>query len=251
MAPTKPTSTNPAQTTARTSTLCSTRIFFTFASRSGTTRIVYDLSRRAPEKNAAAFESRAHYWTTRRRPTFPIDGAGPGNPGLVRKVGAPPGARKPASTIGRSLAPSTCLQPLTGARAEYSTASVDGDFPRSTSVLRHAPRFPSLHPLDRHHGDVVVAAPLVGGGDERLAHLVGRRRTEGDADLVGLHQIREPVRAEQKSIPGLALEPDHVHQHVLFEPDGARDDVAQTRVLRLLGGENPGADLLVHERMVL
>src|SRR4051812_20490623 len=169
MAPTKPTSTNAAQTTARTSTRCSTRIFFTFASRSGTTRIVYDLSRRASVKNAAPFESRAPFSTTRRRPTFPIDGASPGNPGLMRKVGAPSGARKPASTIGRSLAPSTWLQPLTGARAEYSTASVDVHFPRSTSVLPHAPRFPSLRPLNRHHGDVVVAAALVGGGDERLA----------------------------------------------------------------------------------
>src|SRR5438132_10848361 len=50
MAPTKPTRTSTAQTTERTSTRCSTRIFFTLASRSGTTRIVYDLSRRPPQE---------------------------------------------------------------------------------------------------------------------------------------------------------------------------------------------------------
>src|SRR5438067_6243731 len=45
MAPASAASTSPRQRTARTSTRCSTRIFFTLASRSGTTRIVYDLSK--------------------------------------------------------------------------------------------------------------------------------------------------------------------------------------------------------------
>src|SRR5437899_8349906 len=45
MAPASAASTNPRQRAARTSTRCSTRIFFTLASRSGTTRIVYDLSK--------------------------------------------------------------------------------------------------------------------------------------------------------------------------------------------------------------
>src|SRR5712692_9028475 len=45
MAPASAASTSPRQRAARTSTRCSTRIFFTLASRSGTTRIVYDLSK--------------------------------------------------------------------------------------------------------------------------------------------------------------------------------------------------------------
>src|SRR5438067_8676369 len=100
MAPTKPTSTKPAQTTARTSTRCSTRIFFTLASRSGTTRIVYDLSRRASVKKCRDLRGPLSSQPPGRAPPSRLRAQNPGGPGLVRKLGAPPGARKLASTIG-------------------------------------------------------------------------------------------------------------------------------------------------------
>src|ERR1700682_2631454 len=46
--PIRATTRTPAQTATRTSIRCSRRIFFTLASRSGTSRIVYDLSKEPP-----------------------------------------------------------------------------------------------------------------------------------------------------------------------------------------------------------
>src|SRR4051812_45584610 len=199
MAPTKPTSTNAAQTTARTSTRCSTRIFFTLASRSGTTRIVYDLSRTGLRQRTRDPKRAASLSNQQVTPGLPGPGENPGGPGLERKVGARPRARKLASSIGTSTA-----RQFEHNRSRVSSRLTHGPGCRRTRAVRHL-----LGALDCDDGDVVVPAALVGEPYQRLAH-VGRIALagQGDADLLRVDQVRKPVRAEQEPIPGLALQPD-------------------------------------------
>src|SRR6266545_1417298 len=49
----------------------------------------------------------------------------------------------------------------------------------------------------------------------------------------------------------IELEPHEIDHHLLLEADRARDDVLEPAVLRLVGADRPGLELLVDERVVL
>src|SRR6266481_5316156 len=110
MAPASAAPTRPRQSPARTSTRCSTRIFFTLASRSGTTRIVYDLSKDLlllPSPAVARLKSRAARPSPHQPPASASASRGTEALGPAWKVGARPAGRKLASSIGFYGDPST------------------------------------------------------------------------------------------------------------------------------------------------
>src|SRR5438105_5595871 len=199
--------TTPAQTTTRTSIRCSSRIFFTLASRSGTSRIVYDLSKEPPERDIP-------YPTHRARCRFPVS---------MRSL------RQPASS------PDSSPVSVGGGSGQYQTWA--------SACL--------LDPLHRHHCNVVVAAAGIGQLDELLRHFRQLGLYQGVADLLGLDQVGEAVRAEQELVARAGLDAHHVDQNVLLEAHRAGNDVLQPAVLCLVGREQAGADLLVDQRVVL
>src|SRR5690606_38505040 len=117
--------------------------------------------------------------------------------------------------------------------------------PTATGSYDPGPSAPTTRSgdVDDDGGDVVVAAPGVGKGDEDLGELLGRVGLGELQDLLVLDQVGEPIRAEHEEVALLHLLLDHVHGDAGLEAHRARDDVAQMRVPRLLWGEDPGPHL--------
>src|SRR5713226_5677896 len=199
--PSSASTTAEAATPARTSMRCSRRIFFTLASRSGTSRIVYDLSKEPPGGWYFLTQTR------RARDYFPVR--------------CEPRASLPPT---RAAVQYWKVETLVNGSGEKKRALgyLAGDMMAGAGAPHHrVPLADLFNTLDRDDRDVVVAAAFVGQLDQFLRHDVQLVLEQRVADLFVLHQIREPVGAEQELVAGPGLDADHVDQHVLFEPDRA------------------------------
>src|SRR5207302_2554735 len=221
MAPAKAANTSPAQRTARTSTRCSTRIFFTLASRSGTTRIVYDLSNDPPlppSSQPAAGTA----------PSPPCQSNGPGTEG-GRSANPPQGCVQ-YRILGEAV---NC-----SGRVGWGQIGPDSRFSDPSAQSPAPPQLPSFRSVDDDDGNVVLSAAIVGQLDERLAGLLGAVvANQLLAEIVVLDQVGEAVGAEQVPVAGFGLESEQVDQHVLLEAHRPGDDVLQPAVARLVGSE--------------
>src|ERR1700682_3868855 len=220
----------------RTSIRCSTRIFFTLASRSGTSRIVYDLSKEPPA--AAVIGGTALPTTRRLRLGFPERceaRATPAEEQFRRSLGW-------LQRICRRVAPHP-----RGMRPVSKTGC--GRQRQRLRKILPAKRLPGS--LDRYDCNVVVTTPRVRQRDEFLRLFLERRLEKGVADLIVVDQVREAVGAEQKLVTRARLHPHHVDEHVLLEAHRAGDDVLEAAVARFFLAEKAGADLLVHERVIV
>ena len=104
---------------------------------------------------------------------------------------------------------------------------------------------------EEDHGDVVPAAALVGGANQRLGRLLeARRRAQEGAQLLVAHHARQPVGADQEEV---AVLPGHrvgVHLHARLRPERPRDDRTLGVVLGRLRGDLAGPLELGHQRVV-
>src|SRR6266511_473767 len=105
--------------------------------------------------------------------------------------------------------------------------------------------------LDDDDGDVVVTAAVVRERDEATGGEVERALLDDAQDLRVVDEVREPVAADDERVARIELEPHEIDHHLLLEADRARDDVLEPAVLRLVGADRPGLELLVDERVVL
>ena len=109
----------------------------------------------------------------------------------------------------------------------------------------------ALDDVDDHHGDVVAAALAVGQGDE----LVGCRLRVADGahdldDVVVAHLVDEAVAAQQEAVAAHERQRPRVDAHRRVDAERSRHDVAPRVVARLVVGDVPGGDELLHVAVV-
>jgi hypothetical protein len=100
------------------------------------------------------------------------------------------------------------------------------------------------------HGDVVVAAALVGEFDELLAGGLGLRRGDDLTDLLRAEQPVQAVGAQQEDVALSELEWKQVHEHVRLLAQAAQQHAAVLRRLGLFRGELAHFDLQGDPRVI-
>src|SRR5262245_12162092 len=101
------------------------------------------------------------------------------------------------------------------------------------------------------HGDVVLAAALVGQIDQMLA---GRLEIPGlvndPRDLVLVNLSRQAVTANHQRVHVAKGQATDLDVHVAVSPQGLQDDVAVAVGFGLFFGDLPGVDQLLHQGLV-
>ena len=122
---------------------------------------------------------------------------------------------------------------------------------RARGRARGAAPAPDLLQPEEHHGDVVAAARLVGGVDQRAPRLLERAGAGEDRRQPRLGDHRgEAVRADEEDVAGAGLEGLEVDLDVGLGAERAGDHGALRVRLGLLLGELAALDQLVDERVV-
>ncbi len=118
---------------------------------------------------------------------------------------------------------------------------VGGPGPGRPVVITH-------HHVDDHHGDVVVAAVLIGHPHQRLGRLLRIvRRCEDVRDAVRGHLVGESVRAQDVAVATFGLDLPGVDLHLGGDAEGPRQDVPLGMNGRFgLRKLAPGHELLRH-----
>src|SRR5262249_44193772 len=116
-------------------------------------------------------------------------------------------------------------------------------------ALRHAQT--AAGKLRDDHGDVVLAAALVGQIDQILA---GRLEIPGlvndPLDRILVNLSRQSVTANHQRVHVAKRQATDLDVHVAVRPQGLQDDVAVAVGFGLFFGDLPGVDQLLHQRLV-
>ena len=112
-------------------------------------------------------------------------------------------------------------------------------------------RRPAAH-ARQNDRDVIFSAGVVGRVDQRRARR-GQRLVPVQqlADALVVEHVGQAVGAQQVDVARHHLVHVGLEQHGVFDADGARHQVLVRRERRLLGGDEPGVDLLLQQRMVV
>src|ERR1044071_5517498 len=104
--------------------------------------------------------------------------------------------------------------------------------------------------VDGQAGDVVVAAALVGEVDEDGRHVAVAVAGQHLGQLLDGQVVGQAVGAEHEAVARLHRQPLQVGLDARLEPDRPGDDVAEARLLCLLGRDQAGPDLLLDPRLI-